>query len=298
MLPLLLAASLGVPALAQAKITKTSDLRFGTVVLGEGAGTLAMRPDGLPDAQGLFLGSGAIRGPAVFHLEGWPPNQPFTVVTPGRTVVPWRSASFELYQFKPAVRPLGQGLVFDGKGEAHLMLGATLQVAAKTDGTLPEHMMELKVICQETSKTVLFHPEGRIMLPLLAREAESLDFGRMLVPEVATVVALEPATGLRTVTTGNPATLLDNICRAGTFEISGQPGERVSVQLPDPFKPVLLLGPGEPLALSAFTAHPPGELLLSPGGKASVRVGATLTLKGGQSGGIYKGYYTVIFNYP
>lgn len=282
------------------RITATSDLRVGTVIPGTGPGSLVLEPDGKPALNGVFIASGRPRGPAVLHLEGGPPNRPFTVSFPDRSVVPWPKASLELDRFQPALRPHRPVLAFDGDGKAELRVGATLKLPAQAGpGELPRHPVEVKVTCEGETKTALFHLEGRIMLPLRAREAESLDFGRLLSPDQDATVVLDPATGVRSVQGGSAGILAGKAWVPGRFELDGDPLEKVSIRLPGPERKLFLRSPGgDSIEILRFTTDPPGGLVLDGGGKGSVKVGATLVLKGRQPPGRYTGFYEVVFAYP
>ena len=295
-LPLLAAA----PARCELKLTATADLRFGTLVPGEGPGSLVLEPDGKAALNGVYASSGRPRGPAVLHLEGGPANQPFTVEFPASTLVPWGKASLELDRCQAELRTPVTGLVFDGDGRAELRVGATLKLPAQAGpGELPRTPVALRVVCDGVAATSFFHLEGRIMLPLRARETESLDFGSLFIPEHDTAVVLDPVTGDRSVRGGNGAVLAGRSWAAGRFELDGDPLEKVSIRLPGTARRLFLRNPaGDAIEILQFTTAPPGGLVLDGGGKGRVKVGATLLLKKGQPPGRYAGYYEVVFAYP
>ena len=289
----------GAPLPAQIKITKTADLRFGTLVSGAGTGRLILDPDGRVQEEGLFLGSREPRGPATFLLEG-PPNQPFTVEVATPVLIPTSKGHLELERFRPALPAGHAALAFNGHGQAELRVGATLKAPGATGaGALPSHPMELKVTCDGSSALAVFDLQGRIMLPLQVRAAATLEFGRCLVPGSESLVSLDPASGARKVDKGNPGILIGKGGAPGRFQIEGEPLEKVSIELPAPTQKWFLRGPGEPVEIFNFRTDPaPEGLYLDAAGNGALRVGATLRLNRNQGSGTYEGYYTVVFNYP
>lgn len=297
-IPLALALLIAVPAPAQVRITKSRDLRFGTLVSGAGAGSLTLDPDGKVQADGLYAGQQEPRGPAVFLLEG-PAHQPFTVELAARVFVPRPQGDLILERFQPALRTGDPNLAFNGDGQAELRVGATLRAPGPGTGVLPGHQMELKVTCRGASARALFQLQGRVLRPLQVQAAGALEFGRFLVPAAEAQVTLDPGRGARTLDGGGAAVLIGRAGAPGRFRIEGEPWAKVSVELPSVGRKWFLKGPGEPIEIFQFRTDPASDALsLDGNGKGLVKVGASLRLGRDQKPGAYEAYYTVVFNYP
>lgn len=296
-IPLACLLAAGVPALGQITVMKIHDLRVGTLIPGEGAGTLTLDPDGKPTPEGGLAVAGPIRGAALLQLSG-PPGQPFTVAFPEpRVLFSWHKDQMELHHFRAEGRR--RGLVFDPKGHAELRVGATLNVPGRAgSGELPRIQVKIQVTCDGVEKAAWFHLEGRILRPLRVRAMDTLAFGRILTSDRTTEVTLD-VDGRYSLSPDQPGLLLGKSGQPGRFELEGEPGEPVQFELPGPPQKVYLRGPGAPIELRNFTSSPaPRGLVLDGAGRGGLKVGATLVLPGGQPPGTYEGFYSVVFAYP
>lgn len=133
---------------------------------------------------------------------------------------------------------------------------------------------------------------------LKVNETTPLSFGVLDINSGASVVRLNPQTGLRNIVSGSGNVVLVSVpvSMAGRFKISGQPNVQVSVTLPSA---VSLTGNnGGTVTVNNFTGYPSAtQLILDGSGDASLNVGADLNIGTSQTSGTYSGTYPVTINY-
>jgi hypothetical protein len=275
------------------KIEKKQDLNFGTLVPGDGPGAFGLSPSGAPKAERVSMGAG-LPSTAVFHLVG-PPSQPFRVKLPDSVPTDRRTATLWVDTFQAGVA--GGDLVFDGNGKAELRVGGTLHLPLGVPmGHLALPPVELILECADASVTTTFHLRGRLIVPIRVEAVGGpMDFGKILSPVKDTQVLLDPAGGRKVLLGGSPTILVGTTpSRAGGFQVWGEPEERVSLVLPAEAE---LQGPHGVMKIVQFRSDMPSAGGVLTGGRAMVRVGATLLVQAGQPAGLYQGYYTVVFDY-
>jgi hypothetical protein len=267
-------------------LERLSDLDFGSVVEAETGGSLTLDPEGgAPRAQGLVPGSGACH-PARFHLQG-PPLTPFTLGFASETLGGRAGARVGRFQ-------AGRSLAFDGAGRALVQVGATLELPAGVGtGPLLPGMALLTLRCPGlASVSVPFAVRGRVLASLKAEERAALDFGRLLAPETEGWLRLEPTGATWPAGGGRVATLKPG--SPGCFQVLGEDGAQVQVQLP---RAATLHGPGGALELTGFSSDADDDRLVLRGGRAELRIGATLKVPARVPPGNYQGTYQVTFVY-
>ncbi len=81
-----------------------------------------------------------------------------------------------------------------------------------------------------------------------------------------------------------------------TFTVGGEPSATYAITLPGD-SDVTLTGPGDPMAITAFTSSPSGTGTLSGGGTQTLYVGGTLNVGAAQVAGAYTGTFDVTVTY-
>jgi hypothetical protein len=81
-----------------------------------------------------------------------------------------------------------------------------------------------------------------------------------------------------------------------TFSVGGEPNATYAIALPDDVT-VTLTGPGDPMAITAFSSSPSGTGTLDGGGAQTLYVGGTLNVGAAQTAGAYTGTFDVTVTY-
>jgi hypothetical protein len=272
--------------------TRLADLQFGNLVPGAAMGACALAPGGGSTVSGGVSLCGGAAQAALFEVQG-PAGAPFAIECSPDPVVFHQGRDTYQVTFEPAVTE--RAWVFDAGGRAVVQVGATLQVPGDAAPCgLPPVPLRLTVRSGHLpAATVSFSLRGRIMAALRARESQAMSFGRLVSPQADSLVRLEPGGGL-TPAGGEPLLVLGNQASPGAFELTGEPDAGFSITLP---AGATLRGPQGTMELDDFRSDLPSGRGSLEGGSATVRVGATLRVKGRQPVGLYRGTYLVTFSY-
>ncbi len=133
--------------------------------------------------------------------------------------------------------------------------------------------------------------EEEDVTPLQLVRVEDLHFGRIVGGWAPGTVAIDAATGQKTVQGG--AINLGGFHSRAEFDLAGRPNAGFVVLLPGSVD--LVGGPGT-VALTDLVASPNGGAL-GPDGKATVLVGGILQIGSNQPGGDYSGAFDILVDY-
>jgi hypothetical protein len=123
-----------------------------------------------------------------------------------------------------------------------------------------------------------------------------MDFGRLTVNATPGTVALSAAAAPTRTPTGGVTLMTGGTITAARFTVTGLAGATYSITLPANGV-VSLTGPGAPMAANSFVSSPAVAGTLT-GGTEILYVGATLSVAGGQTPGVYtSAAFTVTVNY-
>lgn len=134
-----------------------------------------------------------------------------------------------------------------------------------------------------------------IIAPLTIQKAGDLSFGNVAVGQTGGTVVITPAgsrssTGDVQLSPANPGTIT-----AASFNLTGQGTYGFSITLPADGTVTVSDGTNT-MALNSFTSNPSGSGALTAGA-ATIGVGATLVVAGGQPTGAYTGTFVVTVAY-
>lgn len=141
-------------------------------------------------------------------------------------------------------------------------------------------------------------PVEVVFLNILAvNETSYLNFGNIDLTNTASGVVRMTPTAVRSIVSGSGITLASRGVppTAGTFEITGEPNQAVSVSLPSSIS--MSSGSGGNIIVSNITSSPTGSFVLNASGSLILRVGGEVNLAAGQASGNYNGTYIVTVNY-
>ena len=288
------------PAVCQSRpvpvdIQVVQPMSFGGLLVSPFGGSVTLTEDGalVPDGGGVAPASQSPCAEARLRLLG-PAGIAFTVkVDPSSPVLTGAGGSvIRLAEFRSSLANW-RG-TFDGTGQAEVKLGGRLDVPAGTASGLyraPQINLQLMVSGQPTV-TMPFMVSALLRAPLLLNTTSDLDFGSLIPGSQAGLFQVLATGGYQAAQASGPLHFKGRPDPA-SFILQGPVGTSFSIQLP---KKVLLMGPGQPMQVEAFTCSAPLQGAL-PAGGLTFGVGAGLWVPGDQKPGIYRGTFTVTVNY-
>lgn len=286
-------------------VTRTADLKFGTVLLRKGPASMVMAPDGTRIPSGdLSLGPG-VTSPAAFELQG-PPNLKFTVhVSP--EAVQLRQGVKHLLPVQTFTYSLPEERwEFDANGRARIQVGATLNLPALPRvGIYAEPQVTLRIHTPGLPPAfTTFAINVQIQANLKLSQIAPMSLGDIVAGGSGGRILLKPS-GTRQILEGSGLRLMGGTSASpGVFQLDGALPGGISVTLP-PF--VLLNGAGTPLRLEDLTWNWTGgdedrracdhDDDDAEGGPRRLSVGGTLVINPNQAPGPYSGTYLVSLHY-
>lgn len=137
-----------------------------------------------------------------------------------------------------------------------------------------------------------------ILTPIAITKNVDMDFGRLAVNATPGTVALSADAAPTRTPSGGVTLMTGGTITAARFTVTGLAGATYSITLPADGV-VSLTGPGAPMAANSFVSNPTVALGGTlTGGTEILYVGATLSVAGGQTSGVYtSAAFTVTVNY-
>lgn len=129
---------------------------------------------------------------------------------------------------------------------------------------------------------------------LIVRQLSDLQFGTFASEQGGGTITVSPSNARTTM--GNISLLNTGTSGAAEYEVIGQPGEIVTIFLPDRASLGKNGGSGG-LTLINLTSNPRDTLTLDTQGRGRIRVGGTLQVAGNMSSGSYNGAFDIDVRY-
>ncbi|HCC71877.1 MAG TPA: hypothetical protein DEQ09_12115 [Bacteroidales bacterium] len=134
-----------------------------------------------------------------------------------------------------------------------------------------------------------------IVTPIAIANAADMNFGNIAVIATGGTVILTPA-GARSVTGDVTLPAVTGTVSAASFNVTGQANFTYSITLPA--AAITITNGTDNMDVDTWTSTPTPTGTLDGGGAQTLNVGATLTVAGGESSGLYTGGpFTVTVNY-
>ncbi len=129
---------------------------------------------------------------------------------------------------------------------------------------------------------------------ITVRQLAPIEFGIVVGSATGGTVTIAASTGMRTVSPSLAE--LGGQYGQAEFEISGQPGEEVTVIVPESVRMDSQKGHGG-LTMEKLSADPSGVVTLGSDGRARVKIGGVLRVPAGVSQGSFQGYFDIDARY-
>ncbi|MCM2343245.1 MAG: DUF4402 domain-containing protein [Alphaproteobacteria bacterium] len=146
--------------------------------------------------------------------------------------------------------------------------------------------------------------DARIVVPVTITKTSDLDFGDIAAGTGITEVTIAPVTGARTKDAGDAVLLASDAGNDATFDVDGEDGLTIAVDVPGNLDVVLDNGGGGTMAVEDFTWNfnavtttGDGTVALPAGAAAELSLGATLIVGANQAAGTYTDTLTINVNY-
>ena len=176
---------------------------------------------------------------------------------------------------------------------AAILLVLTVPFAAMAEGETPP--VERPPVAEPTTPPMPGSNENeRQRDQLKIRQLRSIDFGVFAAGQGGGAVTISPS-GAR-IPSGNVSLLNTGFSGPAEFEITGQPGEMVTIYLPER---VILgkNGDGSDAEITNLTIAPDATVTLDSRGMSRVKIGGSMRLSGNIGPGAYNGQFDVDVRY-